>query len=184
VIDYPGDLIVIPHEDFEFRCPNCCKFEPDECPGNSFLPNPRECEISPSISYTESIDLSISSSVTIGIKPVEVKLESAVGVQKGAEVHVELRCPLLTPKCMSNACKPRIEVRENRKAHVDHTWQAVGRWITDPDCSTPCPIAGNKWIIGPGACLTATSYAVGDGILLADCGQIYQVPCPPRIPCE
>lgn len=181
VVVFPGTPVAIPSDDFEFICENCCKFEPDECPGNDINPPMRECVLNPSLTFTESISLSVSGSITVSIRAVELALEGGVGVTRGREASVSLTCPLSAPKCKSVACKPRINYLANRSVRVDHTWTAKGAWI---NYGCTCPIAGNVWIVPTTACSVDSSTAVGDKLVSAVCGSPYAKECPERAPCN
>jgi len=174
-----GTLTTIPGSDFSFDCPNCCKFHPVECPANDIFPDPRHCELESGITFTESITLSVSGSVTVSIGAVEAALEAGIGVVVGSEVHVNLTCPIVAPKCFWVGTKPRITYYANRKVRVDHTWTMTGKWISH---GCPCPIAGNTWIITN--CTKDASYATGNPLINATCGQLFGIPCPPTLPCE
>lgn len=184
VVVYEGDKVYIPSEDFEFRCENCCKFEPDECPGNYANPAVKHCELDVSISYTESITLSVSAGVTVNISAVELSLESGVGVTVGSEITATLHPELDAPKCTAVASQPRITVRANRAVRVDHTWQVQGKWITWPGCGSACPNAGTTWIIPATSCDQDSSTAIGNKIMSATDGSPYPVDCPERAPCN
>lgn len=186
IVINPGTLTIFPAMGFEFICENCCKFKPNECPGNDINPDPRNCAMSPAISWSESISLSVSASISTKVEAVTIALQSAIGVVKGMEASATLTCPLSSPKCKSVACDPSIAYMAGRSVRIDHTWQAVGAWINygGVGCTGLCPIAGSPWIVGTGACWQNSSYATGDDLIYAKCGSPREKPCPPRFPCN
>jgi hypothetical protein len=174
----PGILTFIPSEDFVFECPNCCKFYPNECPGNDINPQKRRCELVPALTFSESISLNVSGSITISIYAVEAKLEAGIGVVRGSEISVSLTCPIDAPKCKNVACKPRISYLRDRLVRVDHEWTMSGTWMS---WGCPCPIAGNPWVVSN--CRRDSSWASGNKLVAATCGNLFEMECPPRTPC-
>ena len=78
IIIWPGVLTYVPSKDFELVCANCCKWKPTDCPGNDINPNPRTCEGTTGITFTESITKTIGGSITVSMKAVELALEGGI----------------------------------------------------------------------------------------------------------
>lgn len=186
VVVFAGTETVFPGSGYEHECANCCKYKPNECPGNDIYPEKRDCFITPALTWTESISLSVSASVTIGAGAVESKLQAGVGVVLGSEATVSFTCPVSAPKCKSVATQPSISFLAGRSARIDHTWQASGVWINYPGvgCNGVCPIAGNPWIVGTSGCWQTYSTAIGDDLLTSKCGSLYPKECPDPDPCS
>ncbi len=170
-----------PPNGIEIVCENCCKFKPNDCPGNDINPDPRQCSGTTGISFTESISKNVSGAITFAKGAVELSLEAGIGVTSGSEVTLTITCPLSTPKCKSSASFSYIRYLKGRKVKINHTWSASGAWIS---YYCTCPIAGNTWNVPASACNSATSTAIGDVIVGLVCGSPFEKPCPEQSPCN
>lgn len=187
VVIFPGVTTVIPGPNFDFYCENCCKYDPDECPGNDVNPAVRHCELQPAYSFTETISKSISSAITASIEIVHAKLEAGVGVSASQARSVTLTCTLDAPKCRAVRSQPRITYRAAQRVRVDHWWIARGTWGTVPQpwCEGhPCSVAGLIWEIPSQYCGMTQSFATGNVLVSAGCGSPQEYACPPRSPCR
>jgi hypothetical protein len=97
-------------------------------------------------------------------------------------------CPIphaLDPKVQEHGVQTQGGLHEGKKVRIDHTWMSDGVWMTyaGPGCEGTCPIAGHVWIVPVENCSSASSYAVGNDLLYAQCGSTYEKTCPEQIPC-
>lgn len=167
-------------------CENCCKWEPDECPGNDIIPDPRKCDGYLSLSFTETWGGEICNRVTGS--DWEAFLAQQMGIRVTNPTFEGYQCKVEAPKCQTWARTGYILYEEGRTIEVDHYWQLNGKWVNDWSVGScwlfPCPLAGNPWIVPWTACGQCHSLVTGNMYLDHGCGAAGEIPCPERGPCE
>jgi hypothetical protein len=168
-------------------CTNCCKYEPDTCPGNDGNPPEIVCDAA-SPSFFEHASISLDPRVVSHQSELTVAIAQWLGVLQGDRWITGTPCNISAPKCKAFARVTWVKYEADRKITVQLAWRLHGKWGTvGPPPYTcllyPCPLAGKQWIAGPGACGGGECTGVAVVWLDQGCEEPSEIECPPREPC-
>ena len=162
-------------------CPNCCKYTPDECPGNDMVPEFVDCTPSLTFSFTntymENIGTHFGASAI-----VETALETAAGVSRSTQVTCSVACPVKTPKCHFYTRTPWLDYAKDRQFSIRSRWKLSGTWTTKP-MSGSCGCTLTIWNIVGGACGDDTSSITASVCTATGCTQPMEKRCE-TFPCN
>jgi hypothetical protein len=106
-------------------CPNCCKYEPDECPGNDENPDPRVCPtFTPT--YCQTLSITLDPRI-IDTSSAGYSLRSALGYQPPT-CRGGSSCAFQSPKCEVWARTSWTAVEYGRSVTVTHHWELAGKY--------------------------------------------------------
>lgn len=161
-------------------CPNCCKYTPDECPGNDGVPAYVECIPSISFSFTNTFQENIGTHFGVSAV-VEASLETAAGVSRSTQITCSVSCPVKTPKCRFYTRTPWLDYAKDRQFSIRSRWKLSGIWTTKPN-SGPCACTLTAWNIVGGACGDDISTITASVCVATGCTQPTEKRCEPT-PC-
>lgn len=167
-------------------CTNCCKYEPDSCPGNDLVPEMRTCEVAcPNVCQSLSVILDPR---IINPGSLAAYLDGYFGIVGGMDCeNPGYVCTVTAARCEAWGLVAWTKSVQGRSVAITHYWQLSGKWVTldvEPCVSyTPCPYAGNVWVVGHQYCGVGESSAVADMWLESGCEDPVKLECPEREPC-
>ena len=187
IITVPGVPKIMMRIDTD--CYNCCKFKPEECPGNVNIPVQRNCTIPYTVSDIQSASVSLASVIgaTAGINALEITgdlSEAVCGARVPTPYTFTVSCGLWAARCKAAMNSTLFSRRIGRTAIMRHSWNINGLVLQNnpangPACTPPCPFHAQPF---DRYCNSALSIGVGATKLEGGCSGRKPLDCDSIMP--
>lgn len=141
------------------ECINC-----EGCMENP--PPPLTCTSAASVTFTQSLAVTVDAGISVGDDTVKASFSRAVGGGVAAGATATQTCSTIAPPCKVVEIEARINVEIGAEYEIQHRWLATGTWVNEwwgtcefegqsftEECGTGKSIAVAS-IAGHGACET------------------------------
>ena len=156
------------------ECSNCCKFIPDDCPGNDLVPKFRECVPSIAFTFVSTVEEIISTRIG-AVSIVEGALESAAGLGSSSQLSCSVGCPVTVPKCKKLTTTPWLDYSKDRMFSITSNWTLAGFWTTSRTTPpSPCTCTLTRWNKPCGQDISTITASV---CVATGCSAIKELPC-------
>ncbi len=108
----------------EGECINCvgCMENP---------PPPLTCQTAASVSFTQSLTVSVDVGISVGDDAIKASFSHSVGAGVAAGATVTAACSTTAPPCKVVVVRASIDVEVGAEYEIQHRWLATGTWVSE-----------------------------------------------------